>query len=118
INRQEIELGASPGRWTERNVSLPPDPTGASTRGTRWTWAAGNLMVTQILDVVPSSQPVEVAPGQFRRLTDTVRVRYVIENRDPRPHPVGLRIQVDTLIGENDGVPFTVPGLPGLVTTF
>ena len=25
---------------------------------------------------------------------------------------------IDTMIGDNDGVPFTVPGLPGLVTTF
>src|SRR5262249_54372297 len=31
---------------------------------------------------------------------------------------IGLRIQVDTMIGGNDGVPFTVPGLPGLVNNF
>ena len=29
-----------------------------------------------------------------------------------QPHNVGLRLQLDTLIGSNDGVPFTVPGCP------
>src|SRR5262249_11339817 len=52
-----------------------------------------------------------------RRFYDTVLVRYRILNKDARAHKVGLRIQVDTLIGNNDGVPFTVPGI-GLVTTF
>ncbi|MCC6419752.1 MAG: zinc ribbon domain-containing protein [Gemmataceae bacterium] len=114
---RDVGFGAAPGRWIERNTSLPFDRTGNSQRGSRWTWAAGKLTVTQILDVIPSTQPVEVAPGQFRRLMDTVRVRYVVENRENRTWPVGLRVQVDTLIGGNDGVPFAVPGL-GMVGGF
>ena len=33
------------------------------------------------------------------------------------PHKVGLRVMLDTFIGANDGVPFTIPGKPGFVDT-
>src|SRR5262249_15944218 len=49
-------------------------------------------------------------------------VRYQIENKDNKSHQAGLRFMLDTLIGlkddgvtPNDGVPFTVLGLNGLV---
>ena len=36
-------------------------------------------------------------------------VRYQIENKDTQNHKVGLRFLLDTYIGANDGVPFTIP---------
>src|SRR5262249_48349288 len=74
----------------------------------------GVIQVTQALSIVPSKQPVDVG-GVQKRLLDTVLIGYLIENKDSRAHNVGFRVQVDTLIGENDGVPFAVPGLPGVV---
>src|SRR3989454_10725151 len=47
---------------------------------------------------------------------DTLLVRYLYENTSKQPINAGLRLEVDTLIGTNDGVPFTVPG-KGLVNT-
>ena len=44
-------------------------------------------------------------------------VRYVLHNQDAVAHNAGMCIMIDTMIGNNDGVPFTVPGL-GLVDTF
>jgi hypothetical protein len=81
-----------------------------------WVWN-GKIQVTQALDVVPSQQPVDVG-GTPKRLLDTCLVGYQIQNLDSRPHRVGLRVMIDTLIGGNDGVPFTVPGKQGLVNTF
>src|SRR5205085_12115552 len=63
---------------------------------------------------LPSKQPVDVG-GQKKRVLDTVLCRYVFENNGTTPYTIGLRTQVDTLIGENDGVPFTVPGYTGMV---
>jgi hypothetical protein len=34
----------------------------------------------------------------------------MIENQDDRPHAVGIRFLLDTFIGTNDGVPFTIAG--------
>jgi hypothetical protein len=75
-----------------------------------------NVAITQTLDIVPSL-PAEVAPGKFKRFLDTCLITYTLENRDKKAHKVGMRLEVDTLIGTNDGVPFTVPGLRGLVDT-
>ena len=50
-------------------------------------------------------------PGEQSRRLDTCLVRYVIENTDVRSHRVGLRFMLDTFIGANDGVPFTIPGV-------
>src|SRR5262249_6186757 len=41
----------------------------------------------------------------------------IIENKDNRPHNVGLRFMLDTYIGANDGVPFTIPNTKGLCDT-
>ena len=75
------------------------------------------VQVTQLVEVVPG-EPVELHNGNLKRYLDTCQVRYIVENKGQEPTRAGLRIMVDTLIGvdkTNDGVPFTVPGLPGLV---
>src|SRR5262249_162539 len=121
VNGETIEFGGSAGNWLHQDAPLPPDPKQQKVRGTRSVWAIGQpnngLHFTQTLAIVPRKQPVLIG-GESKRLLDTVLVRYTIENKDSRPHRAGLRIQVDTLIGSNDGVPFTVPGLPGLVNAF
>ena len=63
------------------------------------------------------TQTVELVPGDQSRVLDTCLVRYKIENQDTVPHKVGLRFMLDTYIGANDGVPYTIPGLSGLCDT-
>ena len=48
---------------------------------------------------------------------DTCLVRYRIHNKDGRPHTVGLRFLLDTFVGDNDGVPFLLPGSQQLCST-
>jgi hypothetical protein len=62
------------------------------------------------------SQHVQVVPGQTM-LLDTILVWYRVRNYGTVPQKVALRLMLDTFIGENDGVPFTVPGSKGFVTT-
>jgi hypothetical protein len=109
IDGKDVEFGSAAGKW------LAPDAKLAD--GVKSVWAVGNIHVTQILEIVPSKQPVAVAAGARKRLLNTCLVRFVIENHDTQEHNVGLRIQLDTLIGINDGVPFAVPGHSDLVAT-
>jgi hypothetical protein len=60
---------------------------------------------------------VEVVRGEQSGLLDTCLVRYVIANQDAAEHQVGVRFLLDTFIGANDGVPFTIPGATGLCDT-
>jgi hypothetical protein len=66
-----------------------------------WVWEQKRVLVTQF---------VEIVPGEQSGVLDTCLVRYRIENHDNVEHQVGLRFLLDTYIGGNDGVPFTIPG--------
>jgi hypothetical protein len=75
------------------------------------------IQVTQIVEVIPG-EPVEYSAkekGKLKRFLDTVSVRYRMENKGNADTLVGLRMLLDTLIGDNDGAPFIVPGRSGLV---
>jgi hypothetical protein len=62
-------------------------------------------------------ESVRLVPGDISNRIDTMRVTYELRNRGATTHQVGLRVMLDTLIGDNDGVPFIVPGRPGIVTS-
>jgi len=100
IDGQVTAFGHPNGKVVEPYAPLPNG-------GVRSTWIMNNVRFTQMLEPVMSQSGAR----------DTVMVRWLIRNEDTKTHQVGLRLQLDTLIGQNDGVPFTVPGMPGLVTT-
>lgn len=62
---------------------------------------------------VTVSQHVILVPGPSGTL-DNCLVYYAIENGAKKP-TVGVRTLIDTYIGANDGVPFTIPGRPGFM---
>ncbi|GIW79956.1 MAG: hypothetical protein KatS3mg105_1763 [Gemmatales bacterium] len=73
----------------------------------RWKYPR-NVYVTQTVMVVPNTDTKKL---------DTCLIHYTVDNKDTSPHDVGLRIMLDTYIGANDGVPFTLAGTPGLMNT-
>lgn len=56
----------------------------------------GDLEVTQSLS--PARSPTT-------RVKDAARISYRITNRGGKPHAVGLRVMLDTMLGQNDGAP-------------
>jgi predicted secreted protein len=125
INGALTELGSNQGRWVrlgEATLTEGIKPWPGSVSATQSTWVVGadaqgngGLRFHQILEVVPGQAVlVEGAP---RRQLDTVLIRWVIANQDRKSHTAGLRLAIDSLIGTNDGAPFTVPGQPGLINT-
>ncbi len=117
VNGGNAEFGGTQGKWTRLNQPLANIiPTPGAIQATQSTWTWGPIAYHQVLEVVPG-QPVTVG-NVSRRQLDAVLVRWVIQNNDRTARSAGLRLQLDTLIGGNDGVPFTVPGYTGLVNTF
>jgi hypothetical protein len=110
IDGQEFIFGQPPGNWIDMQAKLQGETAGYPRDGLASVWQ------------VPSSkirvtQEVEIVPGAQSRRLDTCLVRYVLENRDSKAHNVGIRFMLDTFIGANDGVPFTIPGASGLCDT-
>jgi hypothetical protein len=105
IDRRAFLFGAqgSPFKWIRKRVEIRPNRS----------WESE---IEYTIEKIRITQHVEIVPGKSRRL-DTCLIWYSIENRDTQPHEVGLRILIDTFIGGNDGVPFTVPGENQFLTT-
>lgn len=112
INGTDKSMGAfNAGRW-DKPPTITPYKEGTGT----WHFSPDPIFLTQEVKVV-EGEPVEITPGKYERLFDTCLVKYKLENRDNKPHRVGLRVMIDTFIGSNDGVPFTIPGQSGMVAT-
>lgn len=70
-------------------------------------WRQGKVVFKQKLTHVRS---------KTTKLYDKMVVSYEMMNQDKVQHKVGVRIMIDTFIGDNDGVPFFVPGIPNVIT--
>jgi hypothetical protein len=110
VDGVEVLFGGPPGVWVPMKEPLVADARGRPRDGvaSRWQLPRSGLLV---------SQEVEVVPGEQSRKKDTCLVRYILENQDGQPHTIGIRFLLDTFIGTNDGVPFTIPGAAGLCDT-
>jgi hypothetical protein len=107
LDGRECLFGQEPGHWArdERGVALKRvkiNPFG---------WKS----VWEYDEKVQVTQTVQIVPGEQTRLLDTYLIHYFIENKSEVAHSVGLRVMLDTYIGAEDGVPFVVPGKPGLL---
>lgn len=91
-------------RWLYRQRKLPDPYVGYSST---MDFREEKVRVTQYLQIVP---------GQDNFL-DTVLIYYTATNLGTVPRKMAIRVMLDTYIGKNDGVPFTVPGTKGFVTT-
>jgi len=62
-------------------------------------------------------QHVELVPGSTGSLDNCLVYYTILNNNKDRDCDVGLRVLMDTFIGANDGVPFTIPGRKGFLDT-
>jgi hypothetical protein len=110
VDGKDYLFGEPPGEWDEMKGKLSGETAGRPRDGLASSWwvPGRKLRVTQ---------EVEIVPGTQSRLLDTCLVRYFLDNRDNRAHRVGIRFMLDTYIGANDGVPFTIPGASDLCDT-
>jgi hypothetical protein len=108
ISDSEYQFGKTTpsNRWVPNHTRRPlPEPRIGWT--SEMDFKSEKIRVTQYVEVVPSQT----------RLLDTCLAFYTIKDYNTTPQKVGLRVMLDTFIGANDGVPFTVPGRKGFVKT-
>jgi hypothetical protein len=105
IGESERLFGQEPGRWYREEA-------GKLTSKKKHSWESDWLYPNEHIVV---RQFVQIVRGEQTGLLDTCLVRYVVENKNTVPVGLGLRVMLDTFIGSNDGVPFLIPGQPGLL---
>jgi hypothetical protein len=101
-------IGRWPGRWLVRDDSHQANAGERTSWRSVWGYDGQHVEITQRVDLVA---------GEQSDALNTCLVRYRIDNKDDEPHKVGLRFLLDTFIGDNDGVPYLIPGASQLCDT-
>jgi hypothetical protein len=114
----EYLWGTEQGAWR----GAPYQPLGKDKEGKHQLIGAWSVWARTGPPNIAVKQTVEIVPGGLsadgrKRLLDTCLVRYDITNEDGIAHQVGLRFLLDTFIGSNDAVPFTIAGSKELCDT-
>ena len=110
IDGQVMFPGNPPGQLVIQNQPLPKTKSGKQRTGFVSAYKIHNMLITQVVEVVPT----KAKPGKKRQL-DAVMVRYYIDNKDDKPHTVGIRIFMDVFIVDNDGALFAAPNQPNKI---
>src|SRR5207302_973298 len=70
-----------------------------------------DLRVTLTCEVVPTKAQAKAK----QRRSDSVLLRYLVENKGQKTYKFGLRIYMDVYVISNDGALFAVPNQPGKI---
>jgi hypothetical protein len=98
------------GRFEKQNQPLGKSPGGKMRQGFTTVFVHdNNLRVTFTCEVVPTK-----AQGKAtKRRSDSVLLRYLVENKGQKTYKFGMRIYMDVYVITNDGALFAAPNQPG-----
>ena len=66
---------------------------------------------------VEAKQRLNIIENSSTGREDVVEIKYLLTNNDSENyHDVGVRIMLDTMLGNNDAAPFRVPGIGSVIT--
>ena len=92
IDEEDVIYGSNLGDMVG-NLYTKPDG-----KSIERTWEYKNLSIVQKISLV-------VSEWSETKYEDTAQIQYVITNNDATSHDVGVRILLDTMLGNNDAAP-------------
>lgn len=96
------------GQFIKMNQPLGKAASGRARRGFQTIYKQGDLRVTLNCEVVPTKAPKDAK----KRRSDSVLLRYLVENTGQKSHRFGLRVYMDVFVINNDGALFAAPTMP------
>lgn len=74
------------------------------------SFSGNQCTATASIDGLTVQQILTLTTNPYTGLADVVKIRYSYRNDSGRARQVGVRIMLDTMLGQNDGAPFRVNG--------
>jgi hypothetical protein len=100
------------GRYEKMNQPLGKSASGRDRHGFTSIYSLKNdLRVTFTCEVVPTKAQGKEA----KRRSDSVLLRYLVENKGQKAYKFGMRIYMDVYVISNDGALFAAPNQPGKI---
>jgi hypothetical protein len=81
---------------------------GTVVQGPVWNSETESITMTCRYGSVEVTQEISIVESTTTGYPDTTKIKYSIVNRDQQAHELGLRVVIDTMLGENDGAPFRI----------
>lgn len=99
VDGRDYAFGSATARRSGKGLAVGEEihPPAVDREAIVTAWRFGDVEVTQHLSIVE---------GPTTGALDTARIAYTLVNRGSVPRQVGLRVCLDTMLGENDGAPF------------
>ncbi len=67
-----------------------------------------SIAMTCSFGAVEVTQEISVVESTTTGYPDTAKIKYSLVNKDDVPRELGVRVVIDTMLGENDGAPFRI----------
>ena len=71
---------------------------------------------TMMIDDVLITQTISLQHNTYTQRADVAEIKYEIKNNSSSAKEIGGRIMLDTMLGDNDGSPFKIPGIGNVIT--
>jgi len=104
------------GLWAKDSLTSGKSADKHGGKSRTFDFTKDGVHITQTVTIEPGDL-VQTRPNEYKRLLNMCLARYKIHNKDTKTHKVGLRVLMDTCIGDNDGVPFLLPSVKEMVAT-
>ncbi|MFW6035817.1 MAG: hypothetical protein ACOCRZ_06135 [Halothermotrichaceae bacterium] len=102
INGETYVFGGKTGRRAGKNANYGKVIDGPYVRD-------GNIYTeTEFNDGINVQQILTIVKNSTTGLFDSVQIKYRIKNTSEKKQKVGMRLMLDTMLGENDGAPFRI----------
>lgn len=75
-----------------------------------------NSITEGVFSDIRVKQILSIVKNNTTQLKDTIEIKYLVTNTGNVPKNTGIRVMMDTMLGNNDSAPFRIPGI-GEVTT-
>jgi hypothetical protein len=99
------------GRFEKNNQPLGKSASGRMRHGFQTVVIQNDLRITFTCEVMATKPQGKEA----KRRSDSLLLRYLVENKGTQPHKFGMRVYMDVYVITNDGALFAAPTHPGKI---
>lgn len=115
-NNKLLLYGHPNSSTTETLIKIDDEETYFYSNNTVFNSQRTQATTTAIIDDVEVKQIITLETNTYTGNADVASIKYVMTNNGSQAKQIGGRIMLDTMLGNNDGAPFRIPGI-GNVTS-
>ncbi len=115
-NNKLLLFGHPGSSTTETLIKIDNEETYFYSNNTIFNSERTQATTTATIDDVEVKQIITLETNTYTGNADVASIKYIMTNNSSQAKQIGGRIMLDTMLGNNDGAPFRIPGI-GNVTS-